>query len=139
MNPYNISLPASVIDSSDYYKKTPEGICQSTTPTPPPQTTSSINQSSSPKVAGPPITQPLSSPKVGGPSIVPPIPSGVIHQTQSPSLRVEYPPIHSNTSLQEKSSSPKVSGAPNRPAIPNSWNLVKIKPLVTYSSSVSGK
>ncbi|MBW0488473.1 hypothetical protein O181_028188 [Austropuccinia psidii MF-1] len=79
MDPYNISLPASVTDSSDDYKEAPEGICQSTTPTPPPQTTSSTHQSSSPKVAGPPITQPISSPKVGGPSIVPPIPRGAIH------------------------------------------------------------
>ncbi|MBW0507615.1 hypothetical protein O181_047330 [Austropuccinia psidii MF-1] len=67
IDPYNISLPASVTDSSDYFKKAPEGICQSTTPTPPPQTTTSMNQSSSPKVAAPPITQPPSSPKVGGP------------------------------------------------------------------------
>ncbi|MBW0488868.1 hypothetical protein O181_028583 [Austropuccinia psidii MF-1] len=131
MDPYNISLPASLTDSSDDYKKAPEGIFQSTKPTPPPQTTSSIHQSSSPKVAGPPI----SSPKVGGPSIVPSISSGVIHQTQSPSSRVAYPPIPSNTSLQEKSSSPKVSGPPNRPAIPNPLNLVQIKPLVMYSSS----
>ncbi|MBW0473462.1 hypothetical protein O181_013177 [Austropuccinia psidii MF-1] len=128
MDPYNISLPASMTDSSD---DSPEGFCQSTSPTPPSQTTSSIHHSSSPKVAGPPITQPISSPKVGGPSIVPPIPSGTIHQTQSPSLRVAYPPIPSNMSLPEKSSSPKVSGPPNRPAIPKTLNLVQIKPLVT--------
>ncbi|MBW0505600.1 hypothetical protein O181_045315 [Austropuccinia psidii MF-1] len=80
MDPYNISLPASVTDRSDDYKEAPEGIHQSTTPTPPPQTTSSIHKSSSPRVSGPPITQPISSPKVGGLSIIPPIPSGAIHQ-----------------------------------------------------------
>ncbi|MBW0553216.1 hypothetical protein O181_092931 [Austropuccinia psidii MF-1] len=110
MNPYNISLPASVTDSSDDYKAAPEGIHQSITPTPPPQTTSSIHKSSSQKVAGTPI----SSPKVGGSSIVPPITSGAINQTQSPSSRVAYPPSPSNTSLQEKSSSPKVPGPANR-------------------------
>ncbi|MBW0504157.1 hypothetical protein O181_043872 [Austropuccinia psidii MF-1] len=127
MDPYNISLPASVTDSADYYEEAPEGIHQSTTPTPHPQTTSSIHQSSSP----------ISSPKVGGPSIVPPITSGEIHQTQSPSSRVAYPPSPSNTSFQEKSSSPKVSGPADRPAIPNPLKLVQIKPLVTYSSSGS--
>ncbi|MBW0473466.1 hypothetical protein O181_013181 [Austropuccinia psidii MF-1] len=102
MAPYNISLPASVTDRSDDYKEAPEGIHQSTSPTPPPQTTSSINHTSSPKGDGPPITKPISSQKVGGLSILPPTPSGTIHQTQSPSSRVAYTPIPSNTSLQEK-------------------------------------
>ncbi|MBW0575739.1 hypothetical protein O181_115454 [Austropuccinia psidii MF-1] len=120
MDPYNISLPASMKDISDHYKEAPKGIHQSTTPTPPPQTTSSIHQSSSPKVAGPPI----SSPKVGGPYILPPIPIVAIHQTQPPSSRVAYPPIPCNTSLQEKSSSPKVSGPAKRAAITNPLKIV---------------
>ncbi|MBW0465188.1 hypothetical protein O181_004903 [Austropuccinia psidii MF-1] len=104
-------------------KKAPEGIHQSTSPTPPLQNTSSKHQSS--------------SPKVGGQSKIPPIPSGTINQTQSPSLREAYPPIPSATCLYQKPSSPKVAGPPNMPEIPNPLNRVQIRPLVTYSSSGS--
>ncbi|MBW0495636.1 hypothetical protein O181_035351, partial [Austropuccinia psidii MF-1] len=104
-------------------KEAPEGIHQSTSPTPPPQNINSKHQSS--------------SPKGGAPSKMPPIPSGTIHRTQSPSSRVAYTHISSDTGLQKISSSPKVAGPPNTPEIPTILKLAQMKPLVTYYSSGS--